>query len=112
MNKQRIDFGSLDWQSPLPGARYKAVQQGSRRLRLVEFTKGFVEPDWCTKGHVGYVLDGEMDVDFDGETVRFRAGDGLMIPEGREHRHKATVVTDVVKLVLVEDAEQSVPGEA
>ena len=105
VNARKIDFRILDWQSPLPGARYKAAQQEGRRLRMVEFTKGFVEPDWCTKGHIGYVLDGEIDVDFNGTIVRFTAGDGVMISKGEENRHKATVVTDVVRLILVEDAE-------
>ena len=105
MDERKIDFGTLDWQSALPGARYKAVQKDDRRLRLIEFTKGFIEPDWCTKGHIGFVLSGEMDVEFDGRVVRFSTGDGLMIPKGEENRHKATVITDVVKLILVEDAE-------
>ena len=71
---------------PLAGAKYKVFQQGNRRLRLVEFTKGFTEPHWCTKGHIGYVLEGELDIDFAGDVVRFSAGDGLFIPEGQETR--------------------------
>ena len=65
----------------------------------------FVDPEWCRARHVGYVLSGEMDVDFDGEVVRYRAGDGILIPGGEAHRHKATVVSDGVTLFLVEDAE-------
>ena len=103
MDEYRVDFESLPWQTSLQGATYKVFQHGKRRLRLVEFTRDFVEPDWCRAGHIGYVLDGEMDVDFDGDVVRFAAGDGLFIPPGEENRHKATVVTDVVRLVLVED---------
>ncbi|MDP6635740.1 MAG: cupin domain-containing protein [Phycisphaerae bacterium] len=105
MDERKVDFGSLEWRAPLPCARYKASQQDGRQLRLVELAKGFAEPDWCTKGHVGYVLEGEMDVDFDGKIVRFSAGDGLMIPKGQENRHNARVITDVVKMILVEDAE-------
>ncbi len=105
MKEQKVDFESLEWQTPLPGARFKVFQQGDRRLRLVEFTKGFVEPDWCTKGHIGYVLEGEMDVDFDGSIIRYSAGNGLFIPCGLKSRHNASVRTDVVRLILVEDAE-------
>ena len=72
-------------------------------MRFVEFSHGFVEPEWCINGHVGYVLDGDMDVDFDGETVHFSAGDGIFIPAGAEHRHRAKILTDVVRLVLVEE---------
>ena len=109
MDERKIDFASLEWESPIPGARYKAVQRDDWRLRLIEFTKEFIEPDWCTKEHIGYVLRGEMDVDFDGRIVRFSAGDGLMLPKGEENRHKATVITDLVELLLVEDLYDAEP---
>ena len=104
MEKYRIAFDSLSWESQLPGVRYKAFVHGGTKLRLAEYSRGFVAPDWCTEGHVGYVLEGEVDIDFGGRVVRFSAGDGLFIPEGEAHRHKPIVVTDVVRLVLVEDA--------
>jgi quercetin dioxygenase-like cupin family protein len=104
MEKCKVNFDVLPWQTPLEGARYKVFQQGNRRLRLVEFSRGFAEPDWCVKGHIGYVLEGEMDLDFDGQLVRFSRGDGLFIPAGAENRHVAKVLTDMVRLVLVEDA--------
>ena len=106
MTEYRVDFESLEWQTSLPGARFKAFQQGNRTLRLLEFTQGFAEPDWCTKGHIGYVLEGQLDVDFDGRIVRYSAGNGLIIPAGAESRHRASVLTQVVRLLLVEDAEQ------
>ena len=104
MERYKVHFDSLPWQSTLKGARYKAFQQGNRKLRLLEFSRGFVEPDWCTKGHIGYILDGELDIDFDGTLVRFSAGDGVFVPPGAENKHMAIVISDVVRLVLVEDA--------
>ena len=106
MTEYRVDFELLEWQTSLPGARFKAFQQGDRTLRLLEFAEGFVEPDWCTKGHIGYVLEGQLDVDFDGRIVRFSAGNGFFIPAGAESKHKASALTQVVRLLLVEDAEQ------
>ena len=84
MEEQKVDFESLEWQDPLPGARFKVFQRGNRRLRMVELAKGFTDPDWCSKGHIGYVLEGEMDVDFEGSIVRFSAGDGIFNPGERE----------------------------
>jgi mannose-6-phosphate isomerase-like protein (cupin superfamily) len=66
--------------------------------------KGFVEPGWCTRGHVGYILEGQAEVDFDGEIIRFSAGDGVFIPEGEENRHKLTVLSEFVRMILVEAA--------
>ncbi len=103
MEECRVDFDSLEWQSPLPGARFKAYQEDGRRLRLVEFTKDFTEPEWCTKGHIGYVLAGEMAIDLDGRVVHYSAGDGIFISAGEGSKHKVKVLTDVVRLIAVED---------
>ena len=53
MVRCKVNFDSLEWQSPLPGARFKSFEGDGRRVRLVEFSRDFVEPDWCTKGHIG-----------------------------------------------------------
>jgi hypothetical protein len=99
----KVDFESIPWESPAPGLRFKAYKCCGQNLRLAEFTRDFVEPDWCVEGHAGYVLAGEIEVDFHGKKVVFRAGDGLFIPPGSEHGHKARVLTEVVRIVLVEN---------
>jgi quercetin dioxygenase-like cupin family protein len=99
----RIDFDGLEWQSTLPGARFKVHREGSRQIRLVEFTAEFVEPDWCEKGHVGVVLDGDLEIDFRGRVIPFPRGSGIFIPAGPAGAHKARSTTPVARLVLVED---------
>lgn len=103
VENHRVDFESIPWQAPAPGVRFKAYEHQGRRLRLAEFTREFVEPGWCVKGHAGYVLAGEIEVDFHGKKVVFRAGDGLFIPPGSEHGHKARALTETVTLVLVNE---------
>ncbi len=103
MDQYKVDFESIQWETPAAGVRFKAYEQGGRKLRLVEFAKEFVEPDWCTKGHIGYILQGQMEIDFNGKVILFSPSDGLFIPPGEEHKHKATVLTDTVKVVLAED---------
>ena len=63
-----------------------------KRLRLIEFSKGFIEQDWCVHGHIGYVLDGRLNIDFDGTSVLYNPGDAIFIPEGEEHKHKALLI--------------------
>ncbi len=99
----RVDFESMPWESPAPGVRCKKRDCDGRLLRLVEFTREFVETDWCVKGHAGYVLEGVIVVDFHDKDMVFVAGDGLFIPPGNEHGHKARAVTDSVTLVLVDE---------
>jgi quercetin dioxygenase-like cupin family protein len=101
----KIPFDVMPWEVPADGVRFKAYDQDGRKLRLVEFTEEFIEPDWCTKGHIGYILEGQMELDFDGDLIVFGPGDGVFIPAGPEHKHKGRVLTDKVKAILVEDVE-------
>jgi quercetin dioxygenase-like cupin family protein len=103
MEAQSIRFDQIDWQSPQRGLRFKAFRSGKTQIRLVEFSHGFIERDWCHNGHIGYVLSGELDVEFSGRKVRFSEGSAILIPDGLEHAHKAQPVTPVVKLFLIEE---------
>ena len=103
MQALKVDFEALEWQSPLPGARFKIHADGSRQIRLIEFTSEFVEPHWCEKGHIGMVLEGVLEVDFRGRAIVYREGEGIFIPPGADTAHKARSLTLVVRLVLVED---------
>jgi len=103
MEQYKIGFESMVWEKPAANVRFKAYEQGGRKLRLVEFSKEFVEPDWCTKGHIGYILEGQIEIGFDGKVIIFGPGDGLFIPAGEEHKHKGRMLTGKVKLILVED---------
>ena len=103
MDAYRILFDQAEWHSPKPGIRFKAALHGSKQVRLVELTREFVEQEWCENGHAGLVLAGELEIDFSGQALRFAEGSGLLIPAGPEHRHKARVLTPLVRLFLVEE---------
>ncbi len=104
MDACKVIFDSLEWQEAMPGARFKVFGDGRKQMRLLEFTSAFVEPHWCEKGHVGFVLTGELEIDFDGRIVRYGEGDGIFIPMGTSARHKARSLTPSVRLFLVEEA--------
>ena len=64
-----------------PGARHKVVGRGGKRLRLVELTPAFVDPEWCLKGHIRYVMEGILEIEFDSRIERVSAG-GPETPSG------------------------------
>jgi quercetin dioxygenase-like cupin family protein len=103
MEQYQVLFDSLGWQNSISGARFKAFRSGTKQLRLVEFTSEFVEPDWCEKGHIGFVIQGELEIDFHGRLVRYPEGSGIFIPSGSASGHKGRSVTPTVLLFLVED---------
>jgi len=103
MKQYKVMFDALEWQSPIHGARFKVFRSGTMQLRLVEFTNEFVEPDWCEKGHIGFVLQGELEIDFRGSVVRYPQGSGVFIPSGSATAHKGRSLTPTVLLFLVEE---------
>lgn len=99
---RRHDFAALDWQSPLPAMRTKAVDHDGRRFRIVEFEAGFREPDWCRRAHFGFVAAGRMAIDFAEGTAEYAADDAIDIPAGEAHRHMARPLGGPVRLFLVD----------
>ncbi len=101
----RIDFAAVPWQSPVPGQRFKVVERGRTRVRLVEFAAGFEEDGWCTAAHAGVVLEGALTVAFRaGDERRLTAGDALLIEAGEAEAHKAVLGHgERARLLLVED---------
>jgi quercetin dioxygenase-like cupin family protein len=98
----KVDFESLAWESPLPGMRQKAFEQGQKRVRYVEYTQD-LQPHWCNRGHYGYILAGRFELEFETGKQVFEAGDGVFIPAGEEHRHRGVVLTRTVSVIFVED---------
>jgi quercetin dioxygenase-like cupin family protein len=94
----------MDWDSPTSKVRRKLHRVGNQQLRLVELEKGLEHPEWCQTGHVGYVLEGRLALEFDRETLELGPGDGFILPEGKACRHRPEPLTDRVVLLLSEKA--------
>ncbi len=103
MEKYKIIFSSIHWESPQTGVRYKKYKSGGKQIRLVEFDNTFVEPLRCLIGHIGFVIEGEIEIDFNDEIINYKAGNAIFIPPGESHKHKLKVVSDKAILFLVED---------
>ena len=91
MSTAPIEFENLEWVEGGIGARYKECIQKDQKIRLIEFSYGFIEEDWCTKGHIGFVVDGSMKIDFSGNVVSYNKGDGLWIASGEADKHKVLI---------------------
>jgi len=104
MDNTLIQFAKLQWETPAEGVEQKVYSNGNQRMRLIRFYDNFVEKDWCLKGHIGYVTNGEMKISFDGIIKSFRQGDGLWIDEGEEFKHKVIMEKGKqVEIILFED---------
>ena len=63
-----IPFQIIDWKAiskveckgEIGTAFWQTVQFPGLRIRIVEYTKGYIADHWCQKGHIVHCLEGEF----------------------------------------------------
>ena len=99
----QIDFSKMEWITPAIGVKYKTFINATQRIRLVVFSEGFVEPDWCLHGHSGLVLDGACRINFNGSIEYLQKGDVFHIETGKNDKHMVIMGKDEwIQILLFE----------
>jgi len=95
-------FETVDWsnETPVekPGERGFVISRtrmvGDMRVRLVEYTPGYIADHWCDRGHVLFVLDGELTSELrDGRTFRLTAGMSYHVSDHGDAAHRSSTET-------------------
>jgi quercetin dioxygenase-like cupin family protein len=96
MQMSAIPFGTTDW-STIPRTEHKGVtgiahwrtrQFGEVRVRMVEYSPGYLADHWCSKGHILLCLEGELETELaDGRKFTLTPGTSYQVADGAEpHR--------------------------
>jgi len=86
MSFTRLPFTSLPWAVGAHPLEKKKLVPG-HSVGLLEFEPDFEDPNWCTRGHIIYVLDGTLELGLDGGAAeQVQAGDGCVLARGTPHR--------------------------
>jgi quercetin dioxygenase-like cupin family protein len=96
-----VEFDAVAWESGGAGSRSKTIVRGAQRIRLLELTRGFSEPQWCTHGHAGRVLEGSLTLRTRLGSQPLRRDDVFVIEPGDGHAHKAEIDDDGRALLLL-----------
>ena len=102
MLKYQVFFDDLEWEKPMKGVKAKVYKHENKQLRLVIYSKD-MPLHWCEKGHYGYMLEGELEIEFSNEKIIYKTGDGIFIPDGKEHKHRAKALSTFVRVIFVEE---------
>jgi len=96
MEMSGIPFGTTDWSAVErtehkgeTGTSYWRTRQfGAIRVRLVEYTPGYLADHWCSKGHILFCVEGELETELeDGRKFLLRPGMSYQVAHGAEaHR--------------------------
>ena len=90
MHLRDIPFGTTDWagvpETRHPGEKGEAVwrtrQFGEVRVRMVEYSPGYIADHWCEKGHILLVLEGELITELkDGRQVALGPGSSYQVAD-------------------------------
>jgi len=101
MTQYKVEFDKLEWLSPMEGVRHKYFDQDHLRFRLVEYSAK-MPGHWCEKGHYGYLIEGQTEIEYEKAKVIYKPSDGIFIPEGPEHRHRGRQLTEKVVIFFIE----------
>jgi len=94
-----IPFQATDWASVPPTAHagaqgiasWRTKQLGEVRVRMLEYSPGYVADHWCEKGHVLLVLEGELHTELeDGRVIVLQPGMSYEVGDGAAPHRSST----------------------
>lgn len=109
MQINNLPFGTTDWATIPPTehagdvgvALWRTCQFGDIRVRMVEYSAGYVADHWCSKGHVLLCLEGELHTELeDGRQFTMTPGMSYQVADNAE-AHKSSTATGA-KLFIVD----------
>ena len=109
MKIEQIPFGTTDWSTVTatthPGetgtALWRTREFGAIRARIVEYSANYLADHWCTKGHILFVLEGELETELaDGRCVVLKPGMSYQVADNAEPHRSRT--RDGARLFVVD----------
>ncbi|HEU0069806.1 MAG TPA: DHCW motif cupin fold protein [Alphaproteobacteria bacterium] len=94
-----LPFTTTDWAALPPTehpgesgrALWRTFTVGDLRVRLVEYSPGYLADHWCDRGHVLYVLDGELETELrDGRRFTLKAGMSYQVSDFGDAAHRSS----------------------
>jgi len=100
----KLDFDGIDWADDQHDIHSRAENALGQRWAIVEYEAGAAREEWCTDGHRGYVLAGQIEYEFDDGTapLHIRQGQGFYLAAGTGHRGHNPAAT-ATRLFLIDD---------
>src|SRR4051812_41660063 len=84
-----------------PGVAYWRTRNfGDIRVRMVEYSAGYVADHWCLKGHVIFCVSGSLTIELkDGKKLALAAGQSYHVGDG-EPGHRSSTVSGALLFIV------------
>lgn len=96
-----IPFSTTDWSAVEPtrhpgeqgAATWRTRQFGAMRVRLIDYSPGYVADHWCSKGHIVFCLEGALHTELeDGRRFVLTQGMSYQVADGAEPHRSSTPI--------------------
>ncbi len=75
-------------------AYWRTLNIGDVRIRMLEYSAGYLADHWCDRGHILLVLEGELISELrDGRTFTFTAGMSYHVSDFGDTAHRSYTAT-------------------
>ena len=79
----------------------RTFERAGVRLRIVEYQPGYLADHWCDRGHVFYLLTGEVAVELkDGRAFRLTAGRSFVVADHGDAPHRVRSELGAVAFIV------------
>jgi quercetin dioxygenase-like cupin family protein len=99
MKIENLPFTVTDW-NRVPAIEHRgrtgsssrrSFEEGGLRVRVVDYSAGFESDHWCPRGHVLYVIEGEIQIALkDGTVHRLKRGIGFQAGDDEANPHSVS----------------------
>lgn len=109
MNEQNIPFQVIDWnyiskteyKGETGSAFWQTLQLPGLRIRIVEYSSGYLADHWCKKGHIVHCLKGEVVTEHETGKM-FLLKEGMTYVVSDELSSHRSISENGVKLLIID----------
>lgn len=109
MDIPALPFTVTDW-SKLPAtehpgetgrALWRTLSIGDVRVRVVEYSPGYLADHWCDRGHILFVVSGELETELrDGRRVTLAPGMSYQVSTHGDAAHRSATRTGATLFIV------------
>ncbi|MBR0874664.1 DHCW motif cupin fold protein [Bradyrhizobium tropiciagri] len=104
-----LPFTVTDWSRLAPTvhpgetgeALWRTLDVGDLRVRIVEYSPGYLADHWCDRGHVLFVVKGELDTELrDGRRFTLKEGMSYQVSDFGDAAHRSSTAMGATLFIV------------
>ncbi|HYF06683.1 MAG TPA: DHCW motif cupin fold protein [Acetobacteraceae bacterium] len=82
-------------------AVWRTLQVGDIRIRQVRYSPGYLADHWCDRGHILYVVEGELETELrDGRRFTLKPGMSYQVSDFGDAAHRSSTRTGATLFIV------------